>query len=54
MLAACCDAGQPVVPMDGLTGLVRSATAGAGEIGLMRRLKQTLGPRGILNPGRVL
>jgi FAD/FMN-containing dehydrogenase len=34
VLAACCDAGQPVVPMGGLTGLVQGATAGAGEIGL--------------------
>ncbi len=34
MLAACFDANQPVVPMGGLTGLVRGATAGPGEIGL--------------------
>ena len=34
MLAACFDAGQPVVPMGGLTGLVQGATAGPGEIGL--------------------
>jgi FAD/FMN-containing dehydrogenase len=34
VLAACNAAGQPVVPMGGLTGLVRGCTAGAGEIGL--------------------
>ena len=34
LLAACCDAGQPVVPMGGLTGLVQGSVAGAGEIGL--------------------
>jgi FAD/FMN-containing dehydrogenase len=34
VLAACHEAGQPVVPMGGLTGLVRGATAGPGEIGL--------------------
>ncbi|RPI15508.1 MAG: FAD-binding oxidoreductase [Lysobacterales bacterium] len=34
VLAACHAAGQPVVPMGGLTGLVRGCTAGPGEIGL--------------------
>jgi FAD/FMN-containing dehydrogenase len=34
VLAACNAAGQPVVPMGGLTGLVRGCVAGAGEIGL--------------------
>jgi len=34
VLAACNAAGQPVVPMGGLTGLVRGCTAGPGEIGL--------------------
>jgi len=34
VLAACFEAGQPIVPMGGLTGLVRGATASAGEIGL--------------------
>jgi FAD/FMN-containing dehydrogenase len=34
VLAACFDAGQPVVPMGGLTGLVQGATASPGEIGL--------------------
>jgi FAD/FMN-containing dehydrogenase len=34
MLAACNAAGQPVVPMGGLTGLVRGCVAGPGEIGL--------------------
>ena len=33
-LAACHAAGQPVVPMGGLTGLVRGCTAGPHEIGL--------------------
>lgn len=33
-LAACNDAGQPVVPMGGLTGLVQGSVAGPGEIGL--------------------
>jgi FAD/FMN-containing dehydrogenase len=34
VLAACHAAGQPVVPMGGLTGLVRGCVAGPGEIGL--------------------
>jgi FAD/FMN-containing dehydrogenase len=34
VLAACHAAGQPVVPMGGLTGLVRGCVAGSGEIGL--------------------
>jgi FAD/FMN-containing dehydrogenase len=34
VLAACNAAGQPVVPMGGLTGLVRGCVAGPGEIGL--------------------
>ena len=34
MLAACHEAGQPVVPMGGLTGLVQGSVAGPGEIGL--------------------
>ena len=34
LLAACNAAGQPVVPMGGLTGLVRGCVAGPGEIGL--------------------
>jgi FAD/FMN-containing dehydrogenase len=34
VLAACNAARQPVVPMGGLTGLVRGCTAGPGEIGL--------------------
>ncbi len=34
VLAACHDAGQPVVPFGGLTGLVRGAVAGAHEIAL--------------------
>lgn len=34
VLAACNDAGQPVVPMGGLTGLVQGSVAGPGEIGL--------------------
>ncbi|MEX1994280.1 MAG: FAD-binding oxidoreductase [Steroidobacteraceae bacterium] len=34
VLAACNGAGQSVVPMGGLTGLVRGAVAGSGEIGL--------------------
>jgi len=34
VLAACFDAGQPVVPMGGLTGLVQGSVAGPGEIGL--------------------
>jgi FAD/FMN-containing dehydrogenase len=34
ILAACHAAGQPVVPMGGLTGLVRGCVAGPGEIGL--------------------
>jgi FAD/FMN-containing dehydrogenase len=42
-LAACHAAGQPVVVMGGLTGLVRGCTAGPGEIGLslerMRRIE---------------
>jgi len=35
LLAACHAAGQPVVPMGGLTGLVRGCVAGPGEIGLL-------------------
>lgn len=35
VLAACHAAGQPVVPMGGLTGLVRGCVAGPGEIGLL-------------------
>jgi FAD/FMN-containing dehydrogenase len=34
VLAACNAAGQPVVPMGGLTGLVRGCVAGPGEIAL--------------------
>ena len=34
VLAACNAAGQPIVPMGGLTGLVRGCTAGPAEIGL--------------------
>lgn len=34
VLAACNAAGQAVVPMGGLTGLVRGCTAGPAEIGL--------------------
>ncbi|TAK55644.1 MAG: FAD-binding oxidoreductase [Gammaproteobacteria bacterium] len=34
VLAACHAAGQPVVPMGGLTGLVQGCVAGPGEIGL--------------------
>jgi FAD/FMN-containing dehydrogenase len=34
VLAACLAAGQPVVPMGGLTGLVRGCVAGPQEIGL--------------------
>src|SRR5512139_871404 len=34
VLAACNAAGQVVVPMGGLTGLVRGCVAGPGEIGL--------------------
>ncbi len=34
VLAACQAAGQPVVPMGGLTGLVRGCVAGPGEVGL--------------------
>lgn len=34
VLAACHAAGQPVVPMGGLTGLVRGCVAGPREIGL--------------------
>jgi FAD/FMN-containing dehydrogenase len=34
VLAACHSAGQPVVPMGGLTGLVRGCVAGPHEIGL--------------------
>jgi FAD/FMN-containing dehydrogenase len=34
VLAACHAAGQPVVPMGGLTGLVQGSVAGPGEIGL--------------------
>jgi FAD/FMN-containing dehydrogenase len=34
VMAACHAAGQPVVPMGGLTGLVRGCVAGPGEIGL--------------------
>jgi FAD/FMN-containing dehydrogenase len=34
ILSACHAAGQPVVPMGGLTGLVRGCVAGPGEIGL--------------------
>ncbi len=34
LLAACHAAGQPLVPMGGLTGLVQGAAAGPGEIGL--------------------
>jgi FAD/FMN-containing dehydrogenase len=34
VLATCHAAGQPVVPMGGLTGLVRGCVAGPGEIGL--------------------
>ena len=43
VLAACHAAGQPVVPMGGLTGLVRGCVAGPQEIGLslerMRRIE---------------
>ena len=43
VLAACHAAGQPVVPMGGLTGLVRGCVAGPREIGLslerMRRIE---------------
>jgi FAD/FMN-containing dehydrogenase len=43
VLAACHAAGQPVVVMGGLTGLVRGCVAGPGEIGLslerMRRIE---------------
>ena len=43
VLAACHSAGQPVVPMGGLTGLVRGCVAGPQEIGLslerMRRIE---------------
>ena len=43
VLAACNAAGQPVVPMGGLTGLVRGCVAGPQEIGLslerMRRIE---------------
>ena len=35
VLAACHAAGQPVVPMGGLTGLVKGCAAGPGEIGLL-------------------
>ena len=35
LLAACHAAGQPVVPMGGLTGLVRGCVAGPGEVGLL-------------------
>jgi FAD/FMN-containing dehydrogenase len=35
VLAACHAAGQPVVPMGGLTGLVRGCAAGPGEVGLL-------------------
>jgi FAD/FMN-containing dehydrogenase len=34
VLSACHEAGQPVVPMGGLTGLVQGSVAGQGEIGL--------------------
>src|SRR5512145_1542171 len=34
VMAACHAAGQPVVPMGGLTGLVQGSVAGPGEIGL--------------------
>jgi FAD/FMN-containing dehydrogenase len=48
LLAACHAAGQPVVPMGGLTGLVQGAAAGPGEIGLslerMNRI-ESLEPR---------